>query len=1276
MLAFYWLLPLLLHALLIYAGRNGCSVGNERSNSQPCLYIDSFEGIDSDCACVSVAFTNNTVGLQENLTVSSIMEFTLQSAGTHTSVQCSQDSGLTLIHVHSVTIINMSFKDCGISRSTLVGNYGPVNFHYALMISGCHSVFISNSRVANSRGTGLILMNNYNMSIAQSNFTENVLNTSDSRYIKETSYGGGGGIYLELSCSLPCSEPGICYCLNCTLHIEHCSFSGNHAAVKHSSANISDSGNSGLGNGGGLEVWINDSSFNNLYIGHSNFLDNSAIWGGAMQIIFSTRSQNNNVTMEYCMVDSNSVTDNGGGGLDLGYIRENVINNYILLKEVSFNRNRALFGGGIAIFTYNTSVQKGNHIYWEDCVWYGNSAHYGAAINVSPQRLYHGNNELMLEFKNCSFQSNLVFSKTIKEHIERNGKGIIMIAGGAMTFTKKVKFVNNNNSCIHAISSTVLFSQNTNAVFLNNTAFSGAGISLIGFSAIIVGNGTSLTFCNNSVTRFGAAIYYFSIDKNAHVHPRSCFIQKLDPNQKSENVLFNFFGNTKLQNPVYVDNRKKLDAIYGTSLETCSTDSENKEYMFYGIGKFRYCESCEYSMDNIENEYTVCERPSLPLVKSIEGNVTVQKGYNILKFIPGKKYVIPVSSGLYIVTIVNHGNSDVTIPESFAISHHKIILYGKPGDRATMTFTELFFRKLSVSIEVEALDCPPLYKIKGSRCVCISTEDVSFVEFHKCSHDMHQASLRRGYWINYIETDNKTKSESNVSDRYTLLSGYCPLGYCYNETNKDYRKLPENFSNMELNDAICNSRKEILCGLCENNKTVYFHSDFFRCDVTDFCHLGPLFYLLSEILPLTLLFLFIIFFNISFTSGYLNGFIFYAQMYDTIAKIGSSFISPSYQFSNLSIFHRLFFKLFNIDFFDIDTFAFCLFQTQKTLDILLIKYLTVGYGFFLVLGTVWLIQCCSKFRCLGMRKSRRYSVIQGLSAFLVMVYSQCTYISLSILNLIQIYAGAKPYKIVVFFQGNIGYFSVNHLPYAIPALLCILFFVAPLPLLLIVYPLCNKIIALLKLENNRAVKLTSRLLPVTKIKPLLDCFQGAFKDNYRFFAGLYFVYRVMILSSRLVTGVILIFTIIEVQLIIMLALHTFIWPYQKRIHNIIDLFVFTNLAIINGLKLLNFFYAENGAQAETNIRVTHAVQLLFIYIPIIVLFLAVIFKVGRNLKGFVVKSKKAIARRISNERSDEMEENRIPFENNDDAFLDNNRRSFASESYRMMRQNKADLLLD
>lgn len=112
------------------------------------------------------------------------------------------------------------------------------------------------------------------------------------------------------------------------------------------------------------------------------------------------------------------------------------------------------------------------------------------------------------------------------------------------------------------------------------------------------------------------------------------------------------------------------------------------------------------------------------------------------------------------------------------------------------------------------------------------------------------------------------------------------------------------------------------------------------------------------------------------------------------------------------------------------------------------------------------------------------------------------------------------------------------------------------------------------------------------------------------------------------------------------------------------------MAIINGLKLLNFFYAENGARSKTIIQTIHVVQLFFIYIPIIALCVWVVYKFTRKIKELLVKK---TARRASNDPGDQMEAICV---DSDDDFLDHRRSLFATESYSLMRRNKSELLQD
>ena len=1303
--------------VLLLLACGSCDVWPRQRDGSSC-HFSSFNYTDfQHCTNINYQFQEETVELNGTLALHRLEAVVLDGNhnGSMTTISCLENSGLKFESIEHLTISHVHFYRCGAVFSYLPTDskhHTTIRLHYGVLVINSSFVEVQDSSFTDSQGTGLVIRNSHNITISGCKFMDNSIPKSANLSRSGSLYVGGGGLHLELSCG----EAASAHCSNSVYSITGCEFVSNHATREADPCkNFTCTSVTGIGNGGGMGIWLWNASVNHITVKDSMFMENTATWGGGMQVAMSECSSGNTVNVEDCLFHCNSVSDNGGGGVDVGYIGGLVQQNEVIFMRLNITGNRAVMGGGLSIFTFNVYELQRNAIKFNDSRWVENTAHYGAAVNIAPQRLDMQNNKNLISFTNCTFESNGVvnadpnlspspdpspspchntedspspspsstshspISNPSNGSIEQRGEGIIMVTGGVITFQGNIKFVDNNSTCIYAVSAIVHFAKHTNAMFLSNSARSGAGLALIGYSLIVVAEYTSITFCNNTVLSNGAAIYYFSIDKNAYVSTRTCFIQKLNPTQNSSNVYFNFLGNRALKDPVYANQEMKPDAIYASSLASCLPDSQKANddfpYKFKNIGTFQQCDTCS---DSISDDFNNFGQSAIkcntnytnPHVASIEKNIKSRAG--TVSFIPGEKFEVPLEllgndsrkEILYDISIKNHGDSNITLPPLFTvISRHKIILFASPGDRATVTLTEVGFRKYVITFLIEAMDCQPLHKLKNNSCECYPSEELAFVEFHKCSRSQgrSRASIRLGYWIDYMNT-----TSTGTMDRYALLSSYCPLGYCSFVPKENYRELPQTFNRHNLSKSVCCNRTDTLCGLCNENMTVYFHSESFKCEKTDKCHLGPLFYLLSEILPLTLLFLVVIIFNIrSFTSGNLNGFIFFAQMYDTISKIGESFIPHSLQFSNLSVFHRVVYKIFNIDFFGIDELSFCLFRTRKTLDILMMKYVSVGYAFVLVVGTIWIIRCCSKFRCVKVRKSK-YSIIQGLSAFLVMVYSQSTYVSFAILNMITIYKGGKRYKNVVFFQGNFEYFSIEHLPYAIPALF-FLTIMSLIPLILIMYPLCNKVLARLGLAENRFIN--KLLVPITKIKPLLDCFQGTFKDEYRFFAGFYFLYRVSILSSRLFTGVILIFIVIEIQLIAMIAIHAVVWPYQRKIHNVIDLAIFVILAIINSLKLLNFFYAENGETSKSQIRVIHWFQLVFIYIPLVGLCLWVAYMLVLKLRSAL----KRTPRRVSTD-SDMSSVGDRYYEGSgshyDDFLGDDHRERLGTEGYHMMKQKK------
>ena len=552
-----------------------------------------------------------------------------------------------------------------------------------------------------------------------------------------------------------------------------------------------------------------------------------------------------------------------------------------------------------------------------------------------------------------------------------------------------------------------------------------------------------------------------------------------------------------------------------------------------------------------------------------------------------------------------NGFNTVKVPDIYEYISNKLKVNGCPGSEVLLYLHDKDFQGMHYKIRLKLTGCPPLHKLSNdSQCQCYTRSDSYFSSSsYKCDHTTNYSysSIIRGYWVGY---ENYT---DNLHSRF--LMGYCPTGFCNQGSNDSYwLTLP--FRNGvyqdELDEVICNGRQGILCGKCRNGTTVYIHSRTFKCGNTDKCGIGPLLFLLAEIIPITAIFLVLILLKIKLTTGSLTGFIFFAQMYESVHIELERYIKDGITY-NYRAFHHLVYQFFNFDFAELDDLSFCLSENISALNVLALKYAVSIYALMLVLTTIFLIRFCSRFR-FAKYNFGTYSITQVISTFIVIVYSKCTYVSFSILWYRQLYHEKTSVLKVVALQGTMEYFGSSHLPYAIAALLFLFFFILPLPLLLLFYPLSNKVVSWLGLDDSYLVRLTSRLVPLFKLLPLFDCFQGTFKDKYRFFSGLYFIFRVSIISSLFAPELSLVYFIVTMQLIVMLTFHTLAWPYKCKIHNIIDALLFANLAIISGLKLLMVFRTSSSSY---EIRYVHIMEIILVNIPI---FVVIVYLLG---KGFV-----------------------------------------------------------
>ena len=218
------------------------------------------------------------------------------------------------------------------------------------------------------------------------------------------------------------------------------------------------------------------------------------------------------------------------------------------------------------------------------------------------------------------------------------------------------------------------------------------------------------------------------------------------------------------------------------------------------------------------------------------------------------------------------------------ITDNTLVIYGTPGAKGKIYLEKVGYNTVDLIFTVQIIQCPPGYILSTphtrsvtDQCICAWSTPVSYRGILKCNHTHFQAYILCGVWVGY---GLGNESEDN------LFTAYCPLDFCsYNESmaSLNYHLLPGEPNRTKLSKYICSkNRTGWLCGSCINGFSVYFHSPTYRCGPDMTCSFGPLFYILSELVPLTVFFMAIIVFRINFMSGRLTGFIFFAQVVDAL----------------------------------------------------------------------------------------------------------------------------------------------------------------------------------------------------------------------------------------------------------------------------------------------------------------------------------------------------------------------------------------------------------
>ena len=1127
---------------------------------------------------VTLEIISSYLIINEVIIFSDINGLTLIGQGVNnTTITCNKNisdvsngSGLVFSNCINIKLAEFSIEKCGCN----------FKFLQAILIDKSTDAYITKVYIGHSIGRGLILsetIGTINVSYCNFSFNGHLVNLSSRQdKVNETQ----GGMMLIL---VPLELTNI---KNSYYIIQNCTFF-NNTNFKQSKSYVP--WKKILTHGGGLHVLLKREVTNNtIILNGCTFKNNAAPFAGGLKLFSQDNCSDNKIEVTDCVFMNNTAIT-GGGGADVGFGSESQdnspSNNKITLLRCRFVCNGGLFGGGLAVYTAvfseHLKIQM-NHIDIIETIFHNNIAGGGAGVDINRDKITN-KGEIQITiflFESCHFIENSAGGQAFEKNTSNKSKitqlGTFFTSEVKTTISGDTRFENNYGTALYVSSTSITFANSSHTNFQNNTGEKGGAILLVGRSTLILENDTVLEFACN-IASYGGAIcilhletYYFGFTEN-------CFIE-IDNNLNKTLIFHNNTATTTIGSDIFMP-----------SLDPCRTECKQKYNLEVDNPQILFTNQCIGDISFTANNTIATSTSKITAKSPIKPWPGVPFKINISQldeFGTEVGKLFPLSA-----TLLNNVHGIKIDPNYIIVTDNTIKLYGKPKWTATLILQSNVMTNIGIAVEMELAMCSPGFVDTSElECVCSALNiETHYNGIPFCSNNT--AILLVSYWAGYID-NNKT-----------FVTGNCNVEMC-NFKNKSqlhmgHHRLPQLIS--ELEDNVCgNQRQGILCTQCKTGYIPYYHSPSYKCGKIN-CQYGILYYILTELLPVTALFLLILLLNLHITSGAVYTFIFYAQMLDALfincfgaIKMDNKIISA------FAAIYRMLYGVANFNVFNINSLSFCIVNNATVMDLFLFKYLTIIYALFLILTTIIILKVNSLYTCIKLchkcgRRNIRGSVINGLTAFLVLCYFQCINVTYSILIPSGLQGkGDQLLGTVPLFDGTLTYMKGQHLHYAIPAIICFIVIILPPPIILISEPVLVKLSGLISMRRNAFTYCLHRVR--MKLKPFLDSFQGCFKDNCRCFAGFFFLYRIVIYLPVLYTESIgRCFTHATIVFVLIVMIHAILQPFHKKWHNYLDIFLLSNILLVNILTTINY-YSSLWQRANQTILIG---QLILIALPLV-----------------------------------------------------------------------------
>lgn len=1121
--------------------------------SEPCQTLDHIYELHSSSGFNStlLSLAKGNYSLRKSLTFEKVKDFGVlggydeSDSNVQVEITCEPDANLAFFFSENITLQGLKLLNCGGWQDSASSSRNPnvVKFRTAVHFDYCRNIWMRNVEISGSIGRAA---NFYEiggvLEVTHCVFENNTAGTDavfipQSTDIRESDQKGirytisGGGIFLSLnkfSRNRPTNVTRAeheTYIHGNKYAFTNCSFIRNELTGEPvSSYTFQETFDRPFSRGGGLGIFfVGDASNSSVLIQNCTFLANKAQWGGGLQVEFADNSSRNVLKVENSVFERN-VGYSAGGGARVGNMLTRGASlpmNEVRFVDSVFRANSGGWGGGMSV--YGTSIfckckhqfNSKNIFSFHSCRWLGNKANVGSAIaaflfnqnrdHIGPEVPFH------VEFNQSQVENNEVI---IREKNVRIGEGAIYSVDVSIVFRGNTTIANNTLTALALDGGTVELHDDVE--FVGNRGFRGGAVAMYGHSQIILMKKSRLFFKCNTCSDKGGAMFIeatgspqISYGAETGKDPNACFFAYED--SRSDFDLWD----TQV---VFQDNQAPDDSsghsVFATSLKNCHKPGETRvknSVLNWNFIRFITTSwSDKMNSTGLNRNHSEIATNPIDIIYNMEDwNVSPSEIFNPTVQLRDEKNnsvrgIINVSVTVNSTKGDDSSSIHLQTPSSLFLADGNISrlkLGGDVGRQFTVVLRHVGRQILHKVIHVASLErCNPGFYLKDGNCVCQEQSD----GFSRCDTNGKTVYLKRGFWAGM---------DRMVDGNFSIYP--CPHNFCNcpQARNSESTTLIAKDECVFIAEEMCRGNRDpgsILCGKCKPGFSVVLgQTNCFECSGKyGYLVVIPILVVIFGLVMLTMVL------DVDAVTGSLNGCLYSYQVMWQI--VGERFVFRD---------HFMFFiiSLFNFR-VRIGT-HFCFLPYMDYADKLFIELCNPVLA---LLAVVILAKLVGKYPnwCFSRRVRAPFRAICTIS---VLCYTGITLACLRILHPVVI--GDKT---VLFISGSTEFFRGKHAAYGSIAVLFIVFFVVPFPLILMFRPFFTRIL--------------KPVFNLNRLKPIFDVLQSCFKDQHRWFAAFYFVCRlvVLVIATYVPSGPVK-RSLLEVTCITILFIFAYLRPYKRSV---------------------------------------------------------------------------------------------------------------------------------